>query len=224
MFIPAPYREPPTGRTVELIRQNPLALLVTVRAESDGVLASHVPIIMDPDESEVARASSSKHADKDEHPLMLLGHMNRANPHWKAIECGEALAVFTGPNSYVSPTLYATTPAAPTWDFTAVHVRGNLEPLEQGEPTLEVVTATVRALEGQFGAEWNMESSLAYFHSILPAVGAFRFRVHQVESMFKLSQEQPAEVRERVRQAFACGGDQRAAVARLMACPSQRPN
>ncbi|MEW1804031.1 FMN-binding negative transcriptional regulator, partial [Streptomyces virginiae] len=30
-------------------------------------------------------------------------------------------------HSYVSPTVYEKSPAAPTWDFTSVHVRGVVE-------------------------------------------------------------------------------------------------
>ncbi|WP_372343069.1 FMN-binding negative transcriptional regulator [Streptomyces sp. KL116D] len=58
----------------------------------------------------------------------LLGHLNRANPHWAALETGSVLLLtFTGPHSYVSPTVYEKSPAAPTWNFTSVHVRGVVE-------------------------------------------------------------------------------------------------
>jgi transcriptional regulator len=47
-----------------------------------------------------------------------------------------------------------------------------------------------------------MDVSLDYFRKILPGVGAFRLKVTGAEGMFKLSQEQPGEVRARVREAF----------------------
>ncbi|MFD0070658.1 FMN-binding negative transcriptional regulator, partial [Streptomyces sp. NPDC127574] len=133
----------------------------------------------------------------------LLGHMNRANPHWAALESGSVLLLtFTGPHSYVSPTVYEVTPAAPTWNFTAVHVRGVVEKIDSVQETLGVVESTVRAFEGRFGNGWDMTASLGYFRKIAPAVGAFRFTVTGAEGMFKLSQEQPGEVRERVRESF----------------------
>jgi transcriptional regulator len=82
-------------------------------------------------------------------------------------------------------------------------VHGSLAPLPAGEETLEVVKATVRAFEKGFGADWDMAGSIDYFRKIVPAVGAFRFTVTRAEGMFKLSQEQQPEIRERVRSAFA---------------------
>jgi transcriptional regulator len=60
----------------------------------------------------------------------------------------------------------------------------------------------VRAFEGAFGDGWDMTESLDYFRKIVPAVGAFRLKVTGAEGMFKLSQDQPAEVRDRVRKSF----------------------
>jgi transcriptional regulator len=113
---------------------------------------------------------------------------------------------FTGPHSYVSPTVYEVTPAAPTWNFTAVHVRGVVEKIDSMEETLDVVESTVRAFEGAFGDGWDMTESLDYFRKIAPGVGAFRYTVTGADGMFKLSQEQPGEVRERVRQSFGQSG------------------
>ena len=102
--------------------------------------------------------------------------MNRANPHWAALETGSVLLLtFTGPHSYVSPTVYEVTPAAPTWNFTSVHVRGVVEKIDSIEETLGVVQSTVRAFEGAFGNGWDMTGSLDYFRS-RAAVGAFRLQ------------------------------------------------
>ncbi|HEY0697272.1 MAG TPA: FMN-binding negative transcriptional regulator [Micromonospora sp.] len=201
MFVPTLYRQPDTSWMVDLVRRNPLALLVTGGTASTGPNATHLPAIPDP-------------AMTGEWPenlvgATLLGHLNRANPHWGTLRTGAvALLTFTGPHAYVSPTVYQTAPAAPTWNFTAVHVRGVLELLPAGEETLQVVQATVRAFEAQFGAEWDMTDSLGYFRKILPAVGAFRLTITGADGMFKLSQEQEPEIRERVRRSFSerdCG-------------------
>ncbi|NUV55331.1 FMN-binding negative transcriptional regulator [Streptomyces coelicolor] len=195
MFVPNFYREPDASWTVDLVRDNPLALAVSNGCPEDGPFATHLPVIFDP-----ARYGELP----GELPgATLLGHMNRANPHWSALQTGGILLLtFTGPHSYVSPTAYQTTPAAPTWNFTAVHARGVVEKIDSTEETLDVVKATVRAYEGEFGDGWDMTESVGYFRKILPAVGAFRLTVTRAEGMFKLSQEQPAEVRERVRESF----------------------
>lgn len=199
MFVPSFYREPDSSWMVDLVRGNPLALAVANGSPDGGPFATHLPVIFDPE--------TSGNWSGELPGATLLGHMNQANPHWAALETGSVLLLtFTGPHSYVSPTVYEVTPAAPTWNFTAVHVRGVVEKIDSMEETLDVVQSTVRAFEGQFGTGWDMTESLDYFRKIAPAVGAFRFKVTGAEGMFKLSQEQPGEVRDRVRESFGHSG------------------
>ncbi|MCG0283772.1 FMN-binding negative transcriptional regulator [Streptomyces sp. PSAA01] len=196
MFVPQQYREPDASWLIDLITRGPLALLTTNGPAERGPLATHLPVILDPHQS-------GERTD-DLSGTLLLGHMNVQNPHWAALRDGDsALLVFTGPHAYVSPTIYQTTPAAPTWNFTSVHVHGVLEKIVSREETLEVVKATVREFESQFGAEWDMTESVDYFARILQGVGAFRVTVSRAEGMFKLSQEQKGGIRDRVQQNFA---------------------
>jgi transcriptional regulator len=196
MFVPHHYREPNGTWMVDVLRGNPLALMVSNGAEDAEPFATHLPVIPDPEMSE--------DWPEDLAGGLLLGHMNRANPHWKALENGSRVVViFTGPHAYISPTVYEVTPAAPTWNFTSVHAHGVLHKITGMEPTLEVVKATVRAFEADFGTGWDMTESLNYFRQIAPAVGAFRITISKADGMFKLSQEQKTEVRDRVTQSFA---------------------
>jgi transcriptional regulator len=199
VFVPRHYREPDGSWIVNLVGGNPLATLVSNGEGASAPYATHVPIIVDP---RLEGQSLSSLAG-----VMLWGHMNRANPHWAALANGTpVVAVFTGPGAYVSPTVYQVTPAAPTWNFTAVHVRGVLRKIESaaaGEETLDTVTSTVRALEGRFGAGWSMSDSIGYFRGIVHGVGAFRIAVSHVDGMFKLSQEQDPQTRRRVCESFA---------------------
>ncbi|MFE4695533.1 FMN-binding negative transcriptional regulator [Streptomyces sp. NPDC056738] len=214
MFVPRFYREPNNSWTADLIRDNPLALAVTNGSPDSGPFATHLPVIFAPDAPDAPDVTEAPDASGDADDagdglrgVTLLGHMNRANPHWAALRSGDVLLLtFTGPHSYVSPTVYGKTPAAPTWNFTAVHVRGVVEKIDSTEETLEVVQSTVRAFEKAFGDGWDMTESLGYFRQIVPAVGAFRFTVTGAEGMFKLSQEQPGEVRERVQTSFGQSG------------------
>ncbi|MEV5873270.1 FMN-binding negative transcriptional regulator [Streptomyces sp. NPDC052101] len=199
MFVPSHYREPDASWMVDLMRGNPLALMASNGAPADGPFATHLPVITEP--------GWDGQAAPDLAGMPLLGHMNRNNPHWAALDTGTViLLTFTGPHAYVSPTVYDITPAAPTWNFTSVHVHGVVEKIESLEETLDVVKATVRAYEGKFGDSWDMTESLEYFRKIVPDVGAFRVQVTKAEGMFKLSQEQRPEVRERVVKSFAGRG------------------
>lgn len=208
MYVPPMYHVDDPGEIRALIRGNPLATLVTI---VDGAPeASHVPVIVDP-------------GDPGSGPLRLCGHMNRMNPQWETVASGcPALLVFTGPHGYVSPVVYGFTPAAPTWNFTAVHASGPVSAVSPGPPTMAVITSTVEALERGFGAGWDMRESLGYFRELAPGVGAFAMRVERLQAIKKLSQEQDPHTRELVADSFARqGGERQRALAALMRrCPA----
>uniref|UniRef100_UPI0039A3F8B3 FMN-binding protein n=1 Tax=Kutzneria sp. (strain 744) TaxID=345341 RepID=UPI0039A3F8B3 len=207
MFVPGPYHAPEDRWLVDLVRGHPLAQLASNGAGGAAPHITHVPIIVDPElDGPVDRLVG----------ITLWGHMNRANPHWAALGgAANVVATFAGPNAYVSPAVYRTAPAAPTWNFTSVQVRGELRKVESADDTLATVRATVAALESRFGAGWDMTGSLDYFRRILPGVGAFRLRVAEADGMFKLSQEQQPAIRRRVRHSFG-GAEATRAVAGLM--------
>lgn len=195
MFVPKEYRPSDPRWARETVRRHPLAMLVT--NGEHGPLATHLPVIP-------AGALDDGTGETGLVGVELLGHMNRMNPHWTTLRDGmSALLVFQGPNGYVTPTVYRTTPAAPTWNFTAVHLRGSLNPIATREETLRVVMATVEAYERDHGSGWDMTGSIAYFERIVPGVGAFRFQVTSADAMFKLSQDKPEPIREAVAEAFS---------------------
>jgi transcriptional regulator len=186
MYVPKGYLPPNESWVPDLIRDNPLALLVT--SDAGEPQATHLPVISDTE----SPAGS-----------VLLGHLNRLNPHWASLRSGQqGLLIFQGPHGYVSPAVYETTPAAPTWNFTAVHVRGTLELIDDRDEKLRIVSETARTFESRFGQGWDSADSLSYFDSIVDGVGAFRLHVETADGMFKLSQEKPDEVRDRVTSSF----------------------
>lgn len=195
MYVPAEYRAPDPSWTRDIMRLYPFALLCTNGSATPH--ATHVPVIV--------RADQPADQATDLTGAVLVGHMNMANPHWAMLSGGcQALVVFAGPHGYVSPSLYdVTTPAAPTWDYASVHVRGWLRPLDRSQDTLEVLKATVTRIESAFGKGWDMQASVPYFETILSGVGAFEIVIDTVEAMFKLSQEQEPPIRARVARSFA---------------------
>lgn len=190
MFTPRQYLPVDDSYSVELITENPLAVLVT--SHGSRLFASHVPILTAPGKGDF------------KFPEIMFGHMNRQNPHWQRLvdDAICALLLFQGVNSYVSPAIYSTVPSAPTWDFTAVHVYGKLDVINDREETFRVVRETAVEFERRFGQDWDMAGSIGYFERLLPGVGAFRVTVQSIESMFKLSQEQAPDARARVIEEF----------------------
>ncbi|MEW2614794.1 FMN-binding negative transcriptional regulator [Streptomyces sp. NPDC047880] len=199
MYVPTIYQAEDRTWLRRVVKRYPLATLISNGPRAP--YATHLPVILSPDDTS---------GDGGLEGATLLGHMNRANPHWGALTDGaHAQLVFTGPHGYVTPTVYGTTPAAPTWNFVTVHLQGTLRLIPDFEKTLEVVRLTVKAYEKDFGDGWEMDGSLDYFRQIGPAVGAFHFDVQSADGMFKLSQEKDPEVQARVADRFGTGGNGR---------------
>lgn len=209
MFTPVPYQATDVTRLRAVIDENPLAIFGTNGPRRP--ILTHLPAIVP------AGTPAGHIGDR------VLCHLNRANPHWSALEDGQsAVLTFDGPSGYVSPSCYPAGPAAPTWDFVSVEVSGLIRRITSEAATLAVVRATAEALEDRFGSGWAASGSIDYFRQILPAVGAFEFLVESVGSMFKLSQDKDPQTREQVIRRFEHGerrsGQDLAATMRAYGC------
>ncbi|MGH3749330.1 MAG: FMN-binding negative transcriptional regulator [Micromonosporaceae bacterium] len=202
-----PKYVPPSQRAVvKLVRDNPFALTVSA-VPGQPPVASHLPLILPPDVDPDASLEG----------VTLLGHMGRANPQWRQFgEPHPVLLVFSSSHGYVSPQLYDFTPAAPTLDYAAVHLTGEVELIDTDAGALEVVGATVTALESLRPTQWDPDTSRQLFERIVPRVVAFRVRVTGQQAMFKLSQDMSDPVRENVRKDFATGPHPHPQLVRLM--------
>ncbi|MBZ4319515.1 FMN-binding negative transcriptional regulator [Streptomyces huiliensis] len=211
MYVPTIYQAEDRTWLRRVVERYPLATLITNGPEAP--YATHLPVIFTPGGTpETGAPETGGPETGGPEGATLLGHMNRSNPHWEALADGvQAQLVFTGPHGYVTPAVYETTPAAPTWNFVSVHLQGTLRLIPDFEETLNVVRMTVQAYEKEFGDGWETEGSLDYFRQIGPAVGAFHFDVRSADGMFKLSQEKDPDVREKVAARFGTGGTGRGA-------------
>lgn len=193
------YRAPSQTEVVDLVRQHPFALIVSNGGSADGApTVTHTPVIIErtaPDGGFVGGE--------------LLGHIARKNPQWTRLSDGDGvLLVFTGPHGYVSPTAYADDPNVPTWDYAAVHLTARVTVLADDESGMHVVTRTVDELERLEPTAWDMTESLPTFQRIVGGIVSFRFEITEQRAVFKLSQDKPREVREKV-----------VAAARARGCP-----
>jgi len=187
VFVPSQYRAPDEEWHRRIVGEHPLATLVTNGEFAPW--ATRLPSLVGPGEPDSGPLAG----------VELVGHMNRANPHWRSLTDGTpGRLMFDGPGGFVTPVAYHEDPAAPTWNFAAVHVCGRIRPVRDAEETLHIVRWTAERLEDRFGAGWDSTSSIDYFRRILPGVGAFRLTVESVEAMFKLSQEKTGAVQESV--------------------------
>lgn len=179
MYSPSYYREDDPLRMRALIHAHSFALLVVHGA--NGLEAVHLPLLLHDDAQTLA-----------EHPHGLLrGHVARANPLWRAIDgAREALAVFSGPHAYISPTLYVTAPQVPTWNYLAVHAYGVPRLMTDEDAVREHLHEMVARLEAGRDPRWSVASGAAldYFDKILPGLVAFELPVARLDGKRKLNQ------------------------------------
>ena len=170
MFVPSHYRIEDEEWHRRIIDGHPLATLTTNGETTPW--ATRLPALVAPGEPESGPLAGTE----------IVGHLNRANPHWKALADGtHARLMFDGPGGFVTPAVYPCDPSAPTWNFAAVHICGRLRLIREPEETLEVVRWTAERLEGRFGAGWDQTSSVDYFRRIVRGVGAFRLSPHSCD-------------------------------------------
>ncbi len=206
MYIPAAFKEERPERMVELVRAHPLATLVTIGSE--GLVASHLPMLYEPAQDGAG---------------VLHGHLAKGNPQWKDLREGvEALAIFHGPEAYISPSWYVTKQetgrVVPTWNYAVVHAYGTLEVYTDAERLRAHLAALTASQEGRFRRPWSIEDAPAdYVDGMRRAVVGVSLRVRRLEGKWKMSQNRPAADREAVVEALWAQGDEASvAVAELV--------
>ena len=130
----------------------------------------------------------------------LIGHMARANDHWKLFARGvPSLALFWGPHAYVSPTWYTPGPKVPTWNYVTVHAYGRPEVVAATPAVLMVLTKLAAQYEGSGADAWGL-GRLPPGNAEMQTKGivAFRMSITRLETKIKLSQNRDLEDRKRV--------------------------
>ena len=118
MYVPSHFAETRIEVLHGLIRNHPFGALVVLA--SGGLDANHIPFEIDPEPAPLGT---------------LRGHVARANTMWKDFSAQvDALVIFQGPHTYVSPAWYATKKehgkVVPTWNYAVVHARGPLRVID----------------------------------------------------------------------------------------------
>ncbi|TPK71902.1 FMN-binding negative transcriptional regulator [Mesorhizobium sp. B2-4-18] len=176
MYTPPAFRDDDKDSLIATIRAARLANLVT--ATADGPLATPLPLFLDETEGEHG---------------VIHGHLAKANPQWRVPAIGDGLAIFTGPDAYVTPTWYATKQetgkVVPTWNYAAVHAYGPVEFFEDADRLLEVVTRLTNLHEGARAAPWAVSDAPPDFiQSQLRGIVGLRMPVVRLEGKRKMSQ------------------------------------
>ena len=147
---------------------------------------------------------------------LLEGHFAKANRHWQSLAGRETLVVFSGPHSYVSPTLYTQPLSVPTWNYIAIHAYGTLE-LVEDEPDKEaLLKGLIAQHELAYADRWSAMPD-GYRRTMLAGIVGFRIPIARIEGKFKISQNRNPQERANVRAAHSAGTPDQQALAAWMA-------
>ena len=179
MYVPAHFAEDRVPVLHDAIRSCGLATLVSLT--SDGLIASHVPLLLDPEPAPFGK---------------LIGHLARPNPQAKGA-IGDALAIFLGPEGYITPSYYATKretgKVVPTWNYTAIHAYGQLRFFDDRTELLDIVTRLTDRHEGERADPWLVTDAPANFvQGMLNGIIGFELAITRLEGKHKMSQNRPA--------------------------------
>jgi transcriptional regulator len=181
MYAPKHFEETRPEVLHQLLRAHPLCTLVTL--SEDGLVANYIPLLL--------RA--------DQGPLgTLVGHVARANPVWRATNfVVPVLALFQGPQHYMSPSLYATKQehgkVVPTWNYAVVQARGMLTVRDDADWVRQQVTELTLQQESARAAPWAVaDAPRDYTDTMIKALVGIEIPLSHITGKWKVSQNQPA--------------------------------
>jgi transcriptional regulator len=209
MYLPSLFKEARLPVLQDFMAHHPLALLVTFGPE--GMEANPVPVLHDP-------------APRPDAPYgVLRGHLARANPQWKHYRPEvEALALFQGPQAYISPNWYPSKAehgkAVPTWNYAVAEARGPLTVVDDPAWLRRLLTDLTARHEAAQSRPWTLEDAPEDFIAAqLQAVVGVEIAVRSLTGKWKMSQNRADGDRQGVEAALAAGSATEQAVSHLVA-------
>ncbi len=180
MYTPPAFRMEELSDIHQAMRAARAATLVTVTAE--GLIGTPLPTIIVPDEGNFGT---------------IYAHVARANTQWKSSSVGEAIAIFHGPQAYITPSWYATKrethKVVPTWNYVAVHAYGAVEFFEDADRLLDVVVRLTDLHEQDRADRWRVTDAPADFiKAQLRGIVGVRMPITRLDAKRKMSQNRTA--------------------------------
>jgi transcriptional regulator len=137
---------------------------------------------------------------------VLLGHVARANPHWKYLrDRGTALVSYLGPHAYMSPTVYPDTMRVPTWNYLAVQCRVRVRLLTERVEMDQMLDKIINDNEPAYREQWHALSE-DYHSKMVAMIVGFELEVTELQCKLKLNQHRP-ESHAALRRVLATGGE-----------------
>lgn len=181
MYVPSHFKEEDIGKLQQYIRDYGFGLLVV--ADDGGIEANHVPFLLS--------------SEKDGTLGQLQCHLARNNPVWQRLQDGaRVLAVFQGPDAYISPSWYATKAetgrVVPTWNYLAVHAVGSARVIEDPTWLKHHLHRLTDQHESSLSNPWSVDDAPTDFtERLVQAIVGVEIKIETLTGKLKASQNQP---------------------------------
>ncbi len=188
MYQPRHFEQADPAQLQALMQAYPLAALVATHADG-SLCADHVPLLYETVEGGQG---------------VLRGHVARANPLWQQVpEGAPVLAIFQGPQAYVSPGWYASKQAhgkvVPTWNYAVVHAEARFRAVDDAVWLRAFLGRLTAQHEARRASPWRVEDAPAEFTGqLLQAIVGIELQVTRLVGKWKVSQNRPADDRQGV--------------------------
>lgn len=118
---------------------------------------------------------------------VIIGHMAKANPQWRAADQQRVSAVFSGPHAYISPTWYESRPAVATWNYASVQCFGAFTTLDR-DASRDAINALIAHYEPSLLGDTEL-LPVDYMEKLLNAVVGFKIVIDDIHAKEKLGQQ-----------------------------------
>lgn len=169
MYTPEPFKITDHAIIDAFIANHPFATLVSQK--SGKIDVTHLPV--------------NKFKDGK-----LYAHVAKANAHASLSESQEVCCIFNGEHAYISPTYYKTTFNVPTWNYSAVHIYGTINYVDNNEKVWQLLGELTTIYEGEKGWKLPQEEQ---FKALTNALQFFEINVTNIEATFKFNQNKSKE-------------------------------
>ena len=191
MYQPPLHREDRLEVQHALIRSHPFGLLISTGPE--GLLANGLPFLLQADGVPLGR---------------LQVHLARANPQWQSLDGQQALVVFQGPLSYISPSFYETKKetgkVVPTWNYAMVQARGVARVIPDPAWLDAQIAAMTNGMEADRAQPWAVgDAPRDYVEMQMRAIVGVEIDITAIEGKWKVSQNRPEPDRRGVAEGLA---------------------
>ncbi len=180
MYLPPQFDNTDKILAADLVRAHPFASLISV--DDAGLpFVTHLPLHLENDDSSTAEQPS----------WVLLGHVARANPHWRYLQARpQAVVTFIGPHAFLSPKVYPDLARVPSWNYLAVHCTVQVTLVEAAEAKDLLLKKLIADHEPAYAAQWR-GLDVEFAQKMLSGIIGLELRVTQLQCKLKLNQHRP---------------------------------